>query len=713
MLQSKPRVLVLLFLIVTLLLSSAYLFLPAHFQSLDSRIRDLYFQFRDRETPSDAIVIVDIDEKSIAALGQWPWERSKVATILDNLQSAQAGIIGLDIIFSEEDKSSPQKIAKEYHLNAEYLPDYDAILAKSVANSPTILGYVFDFDIENEKEAPTIPAIFIEKSKGLHEFIPEAKGALVNIEKIQKSSYSSGFMNNIPDEDGVVRSVPLFVRYDMELYPLLALELYRIAQGAKRVTLEYNKSGLQSLRVGQKEIAIDRFARLYLNFRGPTKSYHYISALDIFNNEFEKESIEGKYILVGTSAYGLMDLRTTPLDSVMPGVEIHANVLDNLLNADMLYKPSWVEAIDLLMIIVSSFIVLFLLSTLRLSLLISLFMLSLFALISFNYYMLFENSIILNSISPLASLFLSLLVALGVNYLFESRQKELIKGSFSKKVSKQVMDDLLLHPSSSALSSREVEATIYFSDIRSFTTISETLHSPKRITDFLNFYMNAMVLSVEKYRGTIDKFIGDAVMAYWNAPLEVKNHADKAVMTALEQIAMRDELNVTIQRDFGFDVDYGIGINTGEVVVGEIGSQGRSDYTIIGDAVNLASRLEGLCKPYKVRLIISEFTKEMLTQEYTTQLLDVVLVKGKHEPVKIYEVLAVGRPSQEKREELLRYEQAHSLYREAKFQEAKLLFEALYRDSKKYLYTLYSNRCDTLIENDVKEFDGVFEYTTK
>ena len=275
------------------------------------------------------------------------------------------------------------------------------------------------------------------------------------------------------------------------------------------------------------------------------------------------------------------------------------------------------------------------------------------------------------------------------------------------------MDDLLTHPDSADLTSRELETTIYFSDIRSFTTISETLKSPKKITEFLNYYMDIMVESIEKSSGTIDKFIGDAVMAYWNAPLKVKNHADKAVQTALKQIAQRDEINIKIKKDFGFEVDYGIGINTGNVVVGEIGSSGRSDYTIIGDAVNLASRLEGLCKPYKVRLVISEFTKAQLTLEYTMQLLDIVRVKGKKEPVKIYEVLSTGKASEQKIIEINRYEKAHNLYMQAKFKEAKTAFEELFRDYQKHLYMLYKDRCEHLLNENLEVFDGVFEFKTK
>ncbi|MFA6195876.1 MAG: adenylate/guanylate cyclase domain-containing protein [Sulfurimonas sp.] len=711
--KDKYKVLFFLFVFISLFLISNYLFLPSYFQSLDNRVRDFYFNFRGDEKVSDAIVIIDIDEKSIKELGQWPWERDKVAKILTNLQESGVGIIGLDIVFSEADKTSPKRFAKEWNIQKVDLPDYDVILAETIASTPTILGYVLDFDKTNKKDAPTVPAIFVEKNKQEREFFPHAKGVLANLDTIQKSAYSSGYMNNIPDETGIIRSVPLMIKYDEMLYPSLAFELYRIMNDAKKVVVSYGKSGVESVQVGSINIPTDRFGRLYVNFRGSAKSYKYISAVDIYNNSFEKTSIEGKIALVGTSAYGLMDLRATPMESVIAGVEIHANVIDNLINQDMLQKPSIGELIDILMILCIVFVVVMLYSRLSIFLLLVVYSSSFASLLSMNYYLLFHEHIIINTIFPLFSMILSLIGILGVNYIFEYRQKELVKNSFSKKVSKQVMEDLLANPDATHFASKEVEVTIYFSDIRGFTTISEELKSPKRVTAFLNYYMNAMVVSVEKHQGTIDKFIGDAIMAYWNAPLEVKNHADEAVKTALEQIAQRDFLNKKIKKDFGFDVDYGIGINTGSVIVGEIGSQGRSDYTIIGDAVNLASRLEGLCKPYKVRLIISEFTKAKLTDSYVMQLLDRVRVKGKAEPVEIYEVLSLGKANEQKQRELEVYYEAHDLYLKAEFKKSKEIFDTLYETYKKPLYELYSERCTHLLEENILEFDGVFEFKTK
>ena len=694
-------------------MSGAYLMLPTSFESLDNRLRDLFFKVRGVEKSSDAVVIVDIDEKSMKSLGQWPWERNKIAHILQNLRDDGAGIIGLDIVFSEADKTSPTKMAKKFNVDVSKLPDYDKILALTIAKTPTILGYVFDFDNKNTNEAPEIPAIFMEKHKPKREFLPLAQGVLTNIPIIQQASYSSGYMNNIPDSSGIIRSVPSLIKYDMEVYPSLAFEMYRIALGVQKVEVVYDENGVRDVVVGKQHVKTDRFGRIYLNFRGPFRTYKYISAIDVYNNTIDPDDIKGKFVLMGTSAYGLMDLRATPMDSVIAGVELHATMIDNLLNNDMLYRPSWVELLDLSLLIFIAFVVIFLFGRLQFAPLIGVVVLFLGGLLYFDYYMLFTKHIIINLIFPLLSMILSLVSILGVNYMFEARQKEAIKWSFSKKVSKQVMEDLLKNPESTDLSSKEVEATIYFSDIRSFTTISETLKSPKRITDFLNFYMNAMVQPVEQNSGTIDKFIGDAIMAYWNAPIEVKNHADKAVQTALKQIAIRDEVNVTIREKFGFDVDYGMGINTGKVVIGEIGSLGRSDYTIIGDAVNLASRLEGMCKPYKVRLVISEFTKELLVEEYVIQLLDIVKVKGKHEPVKIYEVLDKGVASQAKAQEIEAYEKAHTLYVDAKFEKAREAFEILYKKYEKYLYSLYIERCRHLKEQNITNFDGVFEYTTK
>jgi len=735
--KNKYKFLFLLFLLTTSTLVVSYLFLPSYFQSLDNRARDFYFKFRGPQKASEDVVIVDIDERSIKELGQWPWERNKFAQILNNLALNGAGIIGLDIVFSEADKTSPKRFASQYKLDSTNMPDYDLILSKTVAATPTILGYVFDFDAKNTNDAPQIPAIFVERNKKFGEFLPQAGGVLTNLEVIQDAAYSSGYMNNIPDETGIIRSVPLMIAYDGGVYPSLAFEMYRIALGIKKVTLSYSEAGIDSITLAKQTIYSDRFARLHLNFRGPFKSYKYISAVDVFNNNIKKEDIEGKFILIGTSAYGLMDLRSTPMDSVIAGVEIHANLIDNLLHDDMLIKPSWGEVADLSIIILITFIIMFIFSRMSLMVLIFSYIVTFFLILYLNYYLLFTEHLILNSIFPIISMMVSLVSVLGVNYMFETRQKEMIKGKFASKVSESVMEDIIKNPDSNTLDGAEREITVFFSDVRGFTNISEAMGDAKSLINFMNEIMEPMTEIIIDEDGTVDKYIGDAIMAYWNAPLDVANHADKAVKASLKQLHTLKSLNeklrvnkkyknvVTMADKAGVAiVDIGIGLNSGVAIVGEMGSTKRSDYTVIGDPINLGARLESLCKYYNSRLNISNFTKEKLNGEYIFRFLDLVTVKGKVEPIEIWQIHDFADSNEtlfyqskaKLHEELKYYHEAIKLYKEAKFAEALVIFKEINTWENKAnlkIYDIYIDRCEHYIDVPPKEFNGVFVHTTK
>jgi len=704
-----------LFLLISGALSYTYLFLPAIYQNLDDKLRDFLFIARGVQSTNDSIIIVDIDEKSLNEIGQWPWERNIVSKMLQNLSNAGAGIIGLDIVFSEEDKTSPHRFAQRYQIGKK-LPNYDLELAQAVQDTPTILGYVFNFNQNYNADkpiTPSIPAIFIEKNLPEMNYLLEPIGILSNIESIQSNSYSSGFINNVPDASGSIRSVPLVMRYEDTIYPSLAFEMFRIANNAQKVIIDYSPTGISTIYAGDIKIPTDRNGRMYLNHRGPAKTFHYISASDIVNNNFDYKTIEGKFVLVGTSAYGLMDLRSNPFDNIVPGIEIHATLIDNLVNHDMLLRPDWIELFELGMIVFLSAVVI-----LGFSLLppISFFLgsLTLFGAVGYlNYYLLFEHHIIVNILFMILTLFFSIVSVLSMNYFLENRQKEQVKKKFAQKVSPQVMEDLLKKEGFDALQIREVEVTVFFSDIRSFTTISEQLGSPQKLVEFLNYYMTEMADSIVSREGTIDKFIGDAIMAYWNAPNHVVNHADMAVKAALEQIAKRAYLNSIIEPKYGFELDYGIGINTGIVTVGDIGSKGRSDYTVIGDAVNLASRVEGLCKYYGVRLIISEFTKEKLKESYVIRELDWVRVKGKLEPVKIFEVISQNELNDSVADELKQYNDALGLFQNGEYLEAYEKFVELEQLNMHKLYILYQQRCRYLIDNGIDHFDGVFDFDFK
>ena len=713
MLKKSYKSIIIAFLI-SVFISSIYIYFPELPSSIDNRLRDFMFNIRGEIEPkSDSVVIIDIDEKSLKTLGQWPWSRDVLSKILYNLNDAKVAIIGFDIVFAEEDRTSPHKIFKKLDIQKENLPNFDLEFAQAIANTPTILGYQFEFADKEFilKSAPAIQTIFIEKNKNIEEnFLIKAKGTILNIPILQDSSYSSGFFNNIPDDSGIIRSVPLIISYDDEIYPSLALEALRIGLGIKRVTINYDENGVRNLQLGDFIVPTDRYGRLLINFRGKEKSFKYISALDIYNNSFNKEEIENKIALVGTSAAALMDLRATPFESVFPGVEVHANAIDNIISQDFIYRASWMDGANIVIIFILTFFTFFIIKKIPIWLT-PIFTISfLFISLYYIYYLMFNTGIILNILFPIFSIILSGIISLIIGYFYEIKKKEEIKNKFASKVSKDVMEELLKNIDDNSLKAQNKEVTIFFSDIRGFTNISEKINKPELLIKYLNQYMTPMSEVITKNKGTIDKYIGDAIMAYWNAPFDIENHADKAVTSAIEQLNELKELNKNLEITNQPLIAIGIGITTGIATVGEIGSIGRSDYTIIGDSVNLGSRIESLCKFYDVSLIISEDTKEKLTKDYTFRYLDYVKVKGKENPIKLWEVLVDS--NDEIKEELNIYHEAIALFTDKKIEEAFILFQELNKNYKsKKIYDIYIQRCENFIKNNY--FDNIFTHKDK
>ena len=684
--------------------------MPQAFFSLDNRLRDFMFVYRGELPKSDSVVIIDIDEKSLKEHGQWPWSRDIFAQLLYKLRDAGAGIIGLDIVFAEEDRSSPDKFTNICKIPKKNIPNYDALLAQSFSQTPTVGGYIFTFEKTEEKNTPMIPAVFVEK--GMKESgVLEPKGLVLNIELLQDSLYSSGFFNNTPDEEGMIRSVPLVMKYDGVTYPSLALEMVRIFNNSTKVELVGDTAGVRTIEFGDITIPTDKAGRLLVNFRGGGHYFEYISASDILSGDFNRSSIEGKFVLIGTSAVGIFDLRSIPFDSAIAGVEIHANVIDNILKEDFLHQPTDMVIYDIMTIftIVILFSILF--SFIKSWFIIPTAILFLYGLFELFYWLLFTEGIALNLLFPLIAYSLTLLMSVGIDYIITSRQKEQAKRMLGKKVSPAVMEYLLKHSGEDIVSSKEIEATIFFSDIRSFTTISEKIGSPDKLIHMLNAYMTPMVDVIINKHGTIDKFIGDAIMAYWNAPVTVQNHADKALQSAIEQIEMLAEINAKIHPKYDVSIAIGIGIHTGKVTAGDMGSLGRSDYTIIGDNVNLASRLEGLTKQYAAEILISKATYEQLSETYRIRPIDMVEVKGKSEAVEIYEVLCKTKSVDDK--ELRKYEKATELFRAGELESAYEKYSFLAKEYPCKLYDFYLSRCEEFLENPEKSFTPILKMTTK
>lgn len=685
------------------------------------------------------IVIVDIDEKSLKALGQWPWSRDKVAKLLQNLSDLGVAIIGLDVVFAEPDNSSPQRVLKQFGLPYENLPDYDAIFAQTIAQTPTVVGYVFALtpDSIEPEGRPKSAAIIVEQNRPTHSSLIKPYRAILNIPPLQKKAYSSGYFNTIPDNDGIVRSIPLVMEYDGVLYPSLSLEMVRIALGAKKINIVYDESGLRHIEMGEHIIPTDFFGRLMVNYRGSQHSYEYISAVDVYNNSINPLQVKDKIALVGTSAAGLLDLRSTPFESVYAGVEVHANAIDNILHQDYVAKPIWTVGVDLISLILLCFVTLVIL-------LLPSALFSFMALVALNlcvifthYYSMIYQGVLFNTVLPLVAINILFIVGQAINYFLEIRQKELVKHKFASKVSPAVMNNIL-SSENDVLQGVEKEITIFFSDIRNFTAISEAAGDPKHLIHLMNAYMDPMSQFIIHSGGTVDKFIGDAIMAYWNAPINIDNHADKAVSTALEQLHYLPKLNALLKANSEFAqiasmaeakaapiIDIGIGINTGLAIVGEMGTSSRSDYTVIGDAINLGSRLESLCKYYNSHLTISNFTKALLKGSYIFRFLDLVTVKGKSEPVEVWQIHDFDTPQKEPlykvnyeeiHEELKLHHEAIALYKEARFSEALSCFEALKKRENKTneaIYAIYCERCSHYIAFPPLEFNGVFVHTTK
>ena len=412
--------------IVAMLTSMLYLTLPTRFQALDNHLRDYMFLVRGLIEPSKDIVIIDIDEKSLKKLGQWPWKRKDFAKVLNNLSDAGAGIIGLDIVFAEYDNSNPTKVLKELGYDTKGIEDYDLILAQTIASTPTILGYVFvleDDDIKSEG-APNVPAIFIERNKPEKDFILEAYRAILNVPLTQENAYSSGFFNTFPDDDsGIIRSVPLVMKYDGVVYPSLSMEMVRIMTEANKVYVNYGKDiGIQNIESGQLEIPTDSFGRMLVNYRGPAFTYPYISASDIYSGNFNPKDVEGKFVLIGTSAAGLLDLRATPYDNVFPGVEVHASVIDNIIQGDFISKPSWALAADIAVIFFVGISLAILLGHQSAFMTLVVLIGDVLLQLSFNYYMLFVQGIALNILFDVIILsFTIYIVSMVLNYFLETK----------------------------------------------------------------------------------------------------------------------------------------------------------------------------------------------------------------------------------------------------------------------------------------------------
>ncbi|MDR1350918.1 MAG: adenylate/guanylate cyclase domain-containing protein [Zoogloeaceae bacterium] len=636
-----------------------YIAQPALISRLDLKIYDALLPLRAAPAPlsvaedstESLMVIIDIDEASLVAHGQWPWPRYRLADLIDALNRYQVAAIGVDILFTEADRTSPAEmraaLQREHGLNLRFsglpaqLQDYDRRFAESLAQAPAVLGMYGRFDSPSQTEAAP-PDSGIRVIARSHPDDPPFEAQLPVLSSIRqphkplRDAAPSGFINVAPDWDGIVRQAPLLMRIGENFYPSLALRTLMRALEIENVIVESGVDGVSAVRVGDYRVPVSSNGMMHIPFIGPRKTYAYISAHDILTGALPPDALRGRIAFIGTSAPGLLDIRATPLDPIYPGVEIHAAVLDAILTQNAISIPFWTPFLQCLGILCIGLIaaVAFGMARPRVYLPLAL---CLVAAVIFGARALYAQGLF---VSPLYIVLT--IVAQGASLLFlrfwqEEKQKLVLRNAFSHYVSPEIVKRIT-KARGDLLAGEERELSILFTDIRGFTSISEQL-TPQQIVALLNRYFTPMTALVLEESGTVDKFIGDALMAFWNAPLDVPNHAIRAVSAALAMQETLTRLSVELHAEFGVTIAIGAGVHTGPAYVGNMGSADTINYTLIGDNVNLASRLEELCPQYGVPVIVSEATKAQCGDHFAFKFLDTLKVKGKQQPVSIYQPL--------------------------------------------------------------------------
>ncbi|MDR1489195.1 MAG: adenylate/guanylate cyclase domain-containing protein [Desulfovibrio sp.] len=708
---------------VVLCMAILYIAQPPPIVRLDLKIYDSLLPLRAAPEPSPVPVIVDLDEASLREYGQWPWPRYLMADLLEILNGYEVAAIGLDIMFAEADRSSPERLRESLRrdrgaaLNLDGLPpnlhDFDTLLADALRQSPAVLGFYGRFDgTVDDLKIPSSVNCIEQASPGalpLKHSLQSTQSAVLPL-PVLRDKAPLGFINVAPDEDGIVRKAPLLIRAGDTVYPSLALRSLMLAMGSKNLIVRSGPYGIESVRVGQRTVPVDARGTVYIPFIGPSGTYPYISAADVLRKKAPPEALRGRIAFVGTSAPGLLDIRAMPFDPVYPGVEIHAAVVDAILTGNAVSVPPWTPAAQMLGIFASGLMaaLAFGLARPRIYLPVAGALIAAAVLLSRHF---FVSGLFLSPLYVVITVAVMGACLVFLRFWQEERQKLILRNAFSRYVSPEIVRRIT-KLRGNLFAGEERELSILFTDIRGFTSLSEKL-SPQQIVLLLNRYFTPMTALVREHSGTMDKFIGDALMAFWNAPLDVPEHPARAVSVALAMQEKLLTLNGELEAEFGVELRIGAGIHTGAAYVGNMGSAELVNYTLIGDNVNLASRLEGLCPQYGVGVVVSGETRMMCADKFAFQYLDTIRVKGKSQPVSVYAPMR-RETEATRREEFLAWEEACGLYRSGDFAGAAAAFSSLCGSfPEARLYAVYRERAQTLLKNPPAHWDGIWTATGK
>lgn len=630
---------------------------PAPLETLRLKTFDLY-QIAHPRVPKDyPVVIVDIDEKSLAAIGQWPWPRTTLANLVERVGALGARGLAFDVLFAEPDRLSPDLLSRRLDfLPAETvselarLPSNDKVFADAFRALPVVLGEVGTISgtsaaPRSDGDAGTPQVSFLNGDPT--GFLFNVPGLVRNLKTLETAAAGHGLFSIRPERDGVIRRVATVMQADGKALPSLAIELLRVtgSDGASATLIRRDELGVKDVAVGGQRFATDRHGQVWLHFSGRDPN-RYVSAADVLDGSVDRARLDGKLVLVGTSAAGLFDLRATPIDRVMPGVEIHAQKLEGILSGELLQRPNFTIGAEVTLAIVIGLLIIILAPMLGALPVLILGGLTAASLVALSSYLFTQHRILLDVAYPLMSSFVIFLALTYVNYLREEAQRAQIRSAFSQYLSPALVNELTKDPERLQLGGETRELTILFSDVRGFTAIAESYRdNPSGLTTLMNELLTPLSNAIIERQGTIDKYMGDAVMAFWNAPLDDLEHSANGCSAALEMVQRMRALNVRLEAEARaagrshLPLEVGIGLATGPAMVGNMGSDLRFDYSVLGDRVNLASRLEGLTRQMGVPVLLADDTARQVEGQFATLAIDLVRVKGKTEPELVHALL--------------------------------------------------------------------------
>jgi adenylate cyclase len=708
-----------------------------------ARMRSLVFDAYQRVSPrafdpSLPVRVVDIDEESLKQIGQWPWPRTVLADLVTKLGQNGAAAIGFDMVFPEPDRMSPANTLRFWpnaealvglRQEIEKLPSNDQVFAEAIGTAPVVLGFIA---APQGTSIPETKAGFAHGGDDPKLFVAFYPGAAASLKELQDKAQGTGSLNWIPDQDQIIRRMPMLVRIGDTLFPSFAADMLRLAQGASTYMVKSSgasgekafgeKTGIVKVRVGDFEIPTEADGQMWIRFT-PEAKERYLPAWKVLNGEIGKDDIEGRILLIGTSAAGLLDLRATPLDASVPGVSLHAQAIEQILQGSFLQRPDFATAAELLYILVIGVLIAFLIYRLGAAGSAVLGGAAVAAVIGISWYAFDALGWLVDPIYPAVALTAIYLVGTLVVFLRTERERNRVRHAFSHYMAPALVERLADDPSRLKLGGETRDMTLLFSDVRGFTGISEGLDA-EELTRFLNSLFTPLSNIILEEQGTIDKFMGDAVMAFWNAPLDDHAHPSHACSAALRMMREMEILNERWREEAEAKgkpfkpVRLGIGLNTGICCVGNLGSETRFDYSVIGDNVNVASRLEGQSKTYDVGTVVGESTTAR-APDFAFLELDLLKVKGKTEATRVFALL--GDTTLKQSPNFIQLAERHgeflARYRAKDWDAA----EALSRECEKLntsrldrLYALYRERIDYFrINPPPPQWDGTAEALSK